>query len=428
MIMALYAIAQVIELSIGVYICNKIYNEWRLKTWWWKILCLISGGIWGIAYIYNAYLALVSNLMLLFSGIVVAIIFCVFFRTNFWTIFLLQVVYNINVSFLKMPIMIVRCIYEGKNLLQINRGDKTLIECIGCIVINVLLIIFIVRSEKIIKIIKLLFLKKKLCMGGLVIVQWILLTYTMWLGEQGYETADLIINALIIVCTVLAIQCFVYYIVYQEDMVDNKMLYMTQGLLEGHYNKMQQVYCQNSKKMHDVKHHMLYLLNCIKQEEYHQAEEHIVEYIEGDVDSENKVWSGFSFLDFIINVKKGDMEDKGIDFRLDIELYEYPFEDIELGVLLGNLLDNAIDAAEACNEGERCIYLCLRTVNEMFMLILKNSSNSVPKMKDNRFLTRKDDEYAHGWGIESVMHIVEKYEGNIGFEYCENQFEVRILV
>lgn len=173
---------------------------------------------------------------------------------------------------------------------------------------------------------------------------------------------------------------------------------------------------------------MLYLLNCIKQEEYQKAEEHIVEYIEIYITSDNKVWSGFHFLDFIINCRKSEMDEKRIDFTLDLELYEYPFEDIELGVLLGNLLDNAIESATECEEGKRHIYLCLRTVNRMFMLSLKNSSRNVPCIKNNRFITHKKEEYDHGWGIENVKRIVEKYEGNIKFDYCDEQFEVKILV
>ena len=43
-----------------------------------------------------------------------------------------------------------------------------------------------------------------------------------------------------------------------------------------------------------------------------------------------------------------------------------------------------------------------------------------------KFVTTKTDTSAHGYGIESVKHIVEKYQGEINFDYDEVMFQVRI--
>lgn len=428
MIILLYEITQVIELGIGVYLCKKVYPEWRFETWWWKVLCFIPFFMLGIANIYNAKLALISNLWVLFLGIAVAIFYCITFKANFFTVLLLQIAYNINSSLLKMPTLILRGLIEGKNLGQINRGDKTVIEFICCAVINVLLIIFLAHGEKIIESIKHLFQEKKWRMGLVVIVQWCLFAYNLCLGEQEFQTVDLVVNISLIICTALAIQCFLVYVTYQQYRAENAVIDTAQNMMQLHYQELREIYNYSNQKTHDIKHHMLYLVNCLQEEKYGQAKEHIKEYLDDININQNTVWTGFPFLDFMINYKKSEMEEKGIAFTLELELYEYPFEDAELGVLLGNLLDNAIEAAAECEDGKKNIYLCLRTVNQMFMLNLKNSSKTMPDVDHGKFITRKKHRYAHGLGIENVKRIVEKYKGNISFQYNNEKFEVKILV
>ena len=64
----------------------------------------------------------------------------------------------------------------------------------------------------------------------------------------------------------------------------------------------------------------------------------------------------------------------------------------------------------------------------MFLLSLYNSSTQIPMMVDDRFITTKEDKDAHGLGVESVKRIVDKYNGNISFQYDDEHFEVDILI
>ena len=96
--------------------------------------------------------------------------------------------------------------------------------------------------------------------------------------------------------------------------------------------------------------------------------------------------------------------------------------------MLGNLLDNAIEAAEKCVLSKRKIFLRLCNPNEMFLLCLQNSSTRRPIIIEDRFVTSKEDKHAHGLGVESAKRIVEKYNGNISFQYDDEHFEVDILI
>lgn len=103
-------------------------------------------------------------------------------------------------------------------------------------------------------------------------------------------------------------------------------------------------------------------------------------------------------------------------------------EEAELGIVLGNLFDNAIEAASQCKLQERNIYLKIGNMNQMFLLYMKNNSVKEPWIKNGRFMTTKKDSFAHGLGVESVKRIVEKQNGKICFQYDKEHFEVTILI
>ena len=61
------------------------------------------------------------------------------------------------------------------------------------------------------------------------------------------------------------------------------------------------------------------------------------------------------------------MEEKNIFFKVDSKIEKIPMKDIDFVVLLGNLLDNAIEAAEKCEEGKGKITCIFRNINDMFI-------------------------------------------------------------
>ena len=72
--------------------------------------------------------------------------------------------------------------------------------------------------------------------------------------------------------------------------------------------------------------------------------------------------------------------------------------------------------------------LNIENVNSVLILKLWNTSCKVPYVKKDRFITDKDDSNVHGWGVESVKSIVNKYNGSIEFKYDETFFEVVIIM
>lgn len=191
---------------------------------------------------------------------------------------------------------------------------------------------------------------------------------------------------------------------------------------------MKELYEANSRWSHDVKHELLFIGNCLEENNLSGAYESIQGYLQKIMQTEKKVWSSFSFLDFMLNYKKTEMDKQNIKFMLDIELQHIEILEEDLVIILGNLLDNAIEAAGKCEKDRRYINLKIHNLNDMLLLCVENSSCEMPKLKKDIFVSSKADKGMHGWGIESVKRIVENYSGEIHFQYCENNFQVEILI
>lgn len=181
--------------------------------------------------------------------------------------------------------------------------------------------------------------------------------------------------------------------------------------------------------VHDEKHMITYLKVCLENGEIQNAMKFLDDY-QGNVNNQGKYsWTGILTLDFMLSIKKTKIDALKVNFLLDSRVEKVPMKDADFVVVLGNLFDNAIEAVEKCTAENRMISLTMQSVNEMFILLMRNSSNSKPNMKNNRFLTdKKEETVKHGWGIESVKRIIEKYDGQIAFQYNSNIFEVSIIV
>lgn len=255
-----------------------------------------------------------------------------------------------------------------------------------------------------------------------------MLTYSMYLGERGFAFIDFALHLIFIICSVLLALYLMLNILYQEIKSENIMLDAIQNNLQNQNDKLQVFYNQNNRQLHDVKHIMIYLRNCLESGKTEEALTQVRDFTDDLIAMERKVWTGFSFLDFVLNSKKLEMDENKIKFELEVDLYQIPVKDAELGVVLGNLFDNAIEAAKKCELSKRKVFLRICNRNDMFLLCLYNTSIQVPLMVDDRFVTTKKDKYAHGLGVESVKRIVDKYNGNISFQYDDEHFEVNILI
>ena len=139
------------------------------------------------------------------------------------------------------------------------------------------------------------------------------------------------------------------------------------------------------------------------------------------------MWTGHRILDFILNHKKEAAEEKEIDFEIYVTaLMETSLSDGDISILIGNLLDNAIEACEQMQDGKRWILFKLKKRQRSLFIEISNSLGTVPRIKDGELFTSKKDKILHGYGLKSVKRIVQKYDGVFSFSVEEETFKVKI--
>lgn len=426
-----YVAVQIVEMFTGIWIVHSLYAESKEKSMWVRGIWTIAFIILCILYAENARDSFISNAFILVHSILFSLWYCIGFKASFLRVFLIEMLYMTSISFLKLPVLIWEGMLSGASLSEVNRGYRTLFECAWCfalVVIIVLIIkkkVFFMHYKKPVQLLIFGYIRLMLVVAG---IQWLLLSYNMWLGMQGFQAIDLILSVILICSIFLSLHYLVLRMAYHEVRMDNERLDFSQELLQKQNNELHEMYKNNSVRMHEYSHNLEYLYYCIKEEKYVEAENYLHKYLDGLNEAKRVVWTGLPFLDFVINYKKQAMDKRGIVFHLTLDIYEYPFKEEELGILLGNLLDNAIEACEKCEPEKREINLRIWNVKCMFMLNLVNSSSKSPELKEKRFITDKEDKSAHGMGVEQVRRIVDKYGGDIDFQYSGEHFETNIIV
>lgn len=136
--------------------------------------------------------------------------------------------------------------------------------------------------------------------------------------------------------------------------------------------------------------------------------------------------TGDDVMNRILHQKETETEKKGIRFtsrkngRFSLRL-----TNAEIIRLLTNLLDNAIEAAERC-EREPFVSVCIgvQETDNRVHIEINNSKNPAEKPLEKDMATSKSDKEHHGYGMQIIREIVERYEGHLEVEDRGDVFAV----
>lgn len=105
---------------------------------------------------------------------------------------------------------------------------------------------------------------------------------------------------------------------------------------------------------------------------------------------------------------------------------ELPVSEVDVSIIMGNLLENAIQACTAQTRGEKYIELHMEVAEHKFLLSLKNSHSGSIVQKEQVFMSSKRE--GPGLGVASVKSIVEKYDGIFCTDFDDRSFTADILI
>lgn len=163
---------------------------------------------------------------------------------------------------------------------------------------------------------------------------------------------------------------------------------------------------------HDLKNRLSGIFSLLQNNNCQKALSQISDIIKS-VDSVSEAqYSSNLLINSILNYKLQQDKIKDITIKTDINISnELNIESGDLGVLIGNLLDNAIEACQYVISNKAYINIkCYMRIN-VFVIVIENSRSQ--NQEESAKKLEGFDKINHGRGIRNVKKIVEKYQGNI---------------
>lgn len=138
--------------------------------------------------------------------------------------------------------------------------------------------------------------------------------------------------------------------------------------------------------------------------------------------------TGIESVDGLIFTKAEKAKEKNISINTKgIVLKNYQLDEIDLCVIIGNLLDNSIEACEKIeNKDNRFIMFECQQINNYLSLTIVNSILDTTQL-DFDLRTTKKNKKLHGFGIKNVKEIIKKYDGVMDCGVVDNSFKINIV-
>lgn len=191
-----------------------------------------------------------------------------------------------------------------------------------------------------------------------------------------------------------------------------------------HYTALYQHSRDIHKLRHDMKNFVLSADSLLQQEQYDALHKHFASFLNA-VQPPTLTDTGNPLLDAVLSAKRADAPDT--PFHLQIPALSYAHIDpMDIAMLLATALDNAIAGCK----GEQSPYILVRITQheQMLSLYVENPTHQPIMTKKNRLISQKANPERHGYGMQGMERIAQKYHGSLDWK-CENGvFELRVLV
>ena len=182
-----------------------------------------------------------------------------------------------------------------------------------------------------------------------------------------------------------------------------------QSLREIYYQGIRREQTQLRTLRHDLRNHLTVVRSLLEQGEQQRAEEYLNQLLGSPALTGGGRLCQHEAANAVLAAKLGQMQQQGISGAFQVQLPEHlPVADADLVALLGNGLDNAIEAAG--NAADKTISLVCRADKGVLVLRLVNGLTGQER---EDLATTKQDKQNHGLGLLQMRQIVQKYGGTL---------------
>ncbi len=184
--------------------------------------------------------------------------------------------------------------------------------------------------------------------------------------------------------------------------------------------------------IHDI-HRYLRQLRLLASDERNEEIVGIINEMEGEMeeDIKKRIFTGHHVLNAILLERNEQALKKGIKLDIFVENF-LPVNfitDADMISLFGNLLDNALEAAEKCEKGNQYVMAKFFMGNSyLFILHMENTFIGEIKYDGDQLETTKDNTEQHGLGVGIIRKLVKKYNGTLDMEVRGDRFYTTLTI
>jgi len=193
-----------------------------------------------------------------------------------------------------------------------------------------------------------------------------------------------------------------------------------------HLGEVRSIHTEMRGYKHDFHHHLQALKGQLEAGKIERALLYIDELDNKLMNVDTLLKTGNISLDAILSAKIAQAKAEGISVTVKAVVPDaLTISDVELSIVVGNLLDNAIEACRTAN-GERFIRIYMTIKGKMLYFSMLNSAGEKQKKKGSLFSSRKNG--LHGFGLRRAETIIEEHGGWVKYNSEDGAFTSEFLV
>lgn len=209
-----------------------------------------------------------------------------------------------------------------------------------------------------------------------------------------------------------------------DKLIEKRVAAFENEIMQKYYAEVENMYAKMRGWRHDYRHHIQTMKVHAANGEYEEIDRYL-EMLDDDLTNvETVVKTGNRMADAILNSKLSLAAEKEIEVKAEAKIpVSLTISELDLCIIIGNLLDNAIDACMELPVEERLIRIYMEMKGNYLYFSLINTAGG---KKKSSFKTTKGE--GHGFGISRLDAVVKKYGGYVTRASEDNAFSTEILL
>ena len=251
-----------------------------------------------------------------------------------------------------------------------------------------------------------------------------LMSISMGAGKTE-EARKILSNSFLMLCVCSVALMAAVFLIFRNSQKNlllrhqEQLMKMNYERMAGQYAQIEELYAAQRRQIHDIRQQQILLADYLERGQVEEAKAYLKETSASLCRKTQNRYSGIATVDFILNYKENAGRERGISFQIEANVLFCPLKESEMCILLGNLLDNAIEACVAYPGEKR---LAVKVVlEEVLFFSIQNTCNPVT-IQNNCIATTKPNPHLHGFGLENVKMILKKYHGEFSMKYENESF------